>query len=83
MTRFKIFFILIVLAVLILPLSASAFWFFDKPATKITTPINNSDLSSAEKSITDAKYKIWYDSFEKKDIQAVITNQKNYYFSIN
>jgi hypothetical protein len=84
MSIFKKIFITFVLAILVIPASVSAAWFWDKPAAKTSAPTNNqiSDLTPAEKEAANNKYKIWSDSFEKGNIQSVIDNQNNFSFSI-
>ena len=88
MSKFKKAFIIFVLAILIIPLSASAFWFWDKPAAKVdaitisSASNSNTELTDAQKSLADSKYKLWEASFEKKDVQSTITNQNNFWFNI-
>jgi hypothetical protein len=49
----------------------------------ISPAINSSaELTDTEKILADSKYKLWYDSFEKKDVQSVITNQDNFWFNL-
>ena len=88
MATLKKVLIILILTILVVPLSASAFWFWDKPIAKtdaiaISPAINyNTELTNAEKIIADSKYKLWYDGFEKKDVQSVIANQNNFWFNI-
>ena len=72
------------LAVCAVPLSASAFWFWDKPAAPTTTAValQTAGLTPAEKTAADAKYKIWAASFEKGDVAAVIANQNMFWFTV-
>ncbi|MFZ4631623.1 MAG: hypothetical protein ACOYL8_00255 [Patescibacteria group bacterium] len=83
MTQLKKILLLSAFILLIMPLSASAFWFWDKPAAKVETKIVTpaAELSEAEKLSADAKYKIWNASFEKKDMNAVIANNNNFWFT--
>jgi glycosidase len=77
-------FIILMLAALAVPLSASAFWFWDKPAKtapSASTSAVSPELTAAEKEIVAAKYKTWADSFEKNNIASVIANQDNFFFT--
>lgn len=80
--RQKLFFFLF-LAALVLPASASAAWFWSKPAQ--TAPVVSTpaapELTAAEKDVVAAKYKTWADSFEKNSVTSVIANQDNFFFS--
>lgn len=80
-------FILLVLffvLVSVLPTQTSAFWWFGqkKAETKIakTEP---QGLSDQEKIKATAKYKIWNDAFEKKNIETVISNQDKFIFTVS
>lgn len=77
--------IILLLASAALPLSASAFWFWNKPMTTVA-PVTNvaqeTTLTPAEKIQADTKYKIWAASFEKRDRKAVQANQDMFWFTI-
>jgi len=85
MFKNKKVFISALILVAIIPLSVSASWFWNKPtAQKNVSTITNqtTGLSGAEKTIADAKYKIWEDGFEKKNIDSVIANADNFWFTV-
>lgn len=87
MFLYKKFLILSILFILVAPLSASADWFWNKSTTKnikqtTVTSIVPVELSAEEKSLADAKYKLWDESFEKRDIEAVIKNKDNFWFTV-
>lgn len=74
----------LLLAGLIMPVAASAFWFWNKPAAPVAsdkTPLA-AELTTAQKTQAEAKYKIWADSFEKRDVAAVIANQNMFWFTV-
>lgn len=79
---------------LIIPLSVSAFWPWSKNKDKIddkkteqatqvsgATSNNQAGLSDAAKLIAAAKYKTWEDGFEKENVDAIINNQNNFWFT--
>ena len=72
-----LFFILITA----LPKQTSAFWWFDKPQPLATTTVSTT-LSDQDKITLAAKYKIWNDSFEKKNVESVIANKNKFSFTI-
>jgi len=78
------FLAILLLAGLIMPAAASAFWFWNKPAAPVATdkaPIA-AELTAAQKNQAEVKYKIWSNSFEKRDVAAVIANQNMFWFTI-
>lgn len=80
----KVFIIALVLVATI-PLSVSAGWFWNKPAAQknISTITDQTvELSDAGKTTVDAKYKIWEDGFEKKNVDSVIANADNFWFTV-
>ena len=85
--------IILFLAALTIPLSASAGWFWNKkPAKTVPAPSATSaptvssatisELNEIDKKIVDAKYKIWADSFEKENVELVIANQDKFFFTV-
>jgi hypothetical protein len=83
----KKFLVLFILFILVIPFSASAGWFWNKPAVKNTkqaaATVTPTELSAGEKSFADAKYKLWDESFEKRNIEATIKNKDNFWFTIS
>ena len=78
------FFVLLLLIGLVMPAAASAFWFWNKPTTPTTpdkTPVAE-ELTTTQKTQAEAKYKVWADSFEKRDVAAVIANQNMFWFTV-
>ena len=82
-------YLLILLAVIglsiIIPKTASAFLWFGQKKTTVTTktttvsqPVSNEQ----DKINLAAKYKVWYDVFESKNIEAAIINQNNFSFTV-
>jgi len=73
--------IALLLVIMIAPLSASAFWFWDKPAAKTTeTPV--AELNKTQQEAVAVRYKLWAASFEKRNIETVIANQDNFWFTV-
>lgn len=74
-----LFFILIVA----LPRQTSAFgWFGQKKTETAVVTTTPQALSESEKTNVATKYKLWFDAFEKKNVEAVITNQNKFVFTI-
>ena len=66
-----------------LPFTTSAFWWFNQsPTVQNQTSIESIIINDNDKIEASNKYKIWEDSFEKKDIESVITNSDKYIFTI-
>lgn len=66
-----------------LPSKTSAFWWFGQKKTETATvKVVPKVLTETEKINTAAKYKLWSDAFEKKNIDAVVTNQNQFVFTI-
>jgi hypothetical protein len=66
-----------------IPSTISAFWFFNSSNTNTKTaesPIQT--LTDKEKIETSLKYKLWINSFEKKDIEAVVLNYDKFTYTI-
>jgi len=85
MSNCKKIFISLLIAVAAVPLSASAGWFWNKPALPEKTSVAvtlPAELTTAEKEITDAKYKIWGDGFEKKNVDSVIASADSFWFTV-
>jgi len=78
------FLVFLLLIGLIIPATASAFWFWNKPATPATPnqAAIAAELTTAQKTQAEAKYEIWADSFEKRDVAAVIANQNMFWFTV-
>ncbi len=75
---------LILLTVLLLPLSAGAFWPWNKKAVEQKTPVAvESGLSESAQAVADAKYRLFENGFEKKDIEAVIANRDSFWFTLD
>jgi len=94
MTNFKKFVLVTIALSLIFPAYALAFWPWSKDQSPNQSSekidINQSsksainqtpDLTIAAKAIADAKYKLWENSFEKKNVEEVIANQNNFWFT--
>ncbi len=80
----KIILLAALFLIVIAPWQASAFWWSSKKVNKvITTSTNNApqSLSEQEKTNTVSKLKLWKDSFDKKNVEAVIANQDKFSFS--
>jgi hypothetical protein len=82
-------YLLIFLAVIglsiVIPKTASAFWWFGQKKTTVatkTTTVSETVLSEQDKINLAAKYKIWCDAFESKNIEAAILNQNNFSFTV-
>lgn len=75
------FFIAILLTVFIIPLSVSAFWGWGKKTQSAPPPVAK-ELSAAEKEAADYKYKLWQDSFDQRDVGAVMVNQDKFFFTV-
>lgn len=85
MSNCKKIFISLLIAVAAIPLSASASWFWNKTTSpeKISVAVAlPAELTTAEKEIADAKYKIWGDGFEKKNVDSVIANADSFWFTV-
>ncbi len=64
------------------PSLVSAAWIWSKPAvTPSIQPTISTEINQAEKDIADTKYKLWEESFEKKNIESVIKNKDNFWFT--
>jgi len=75
--------IVLLAAALIMPLSASAFWFWDKPAEKAASPAApTAELDQTAQDALTARYKLWSASFEKQDADAVLANRESFWFSV-
>lgn len=80
--KFLILWLLIFSALLIMPQKTAAFWWFNqKKIIAVDTP-SISGLTDQDKANATLKYKAWEDSFEKKNVEAVIKNQNNFIFSV-
>lgn len=78
----------ILLAAFLAPLSAGAFWPWNKNKTEQRVKIDNpvvieTGLSESGKIFADAKYRLFEKGFEKKDVEAVIANQSSLWFTSN
>lgn len=68
----------IAIIILAAPMFVSAAWFWSKPAAAPTqTPVV--EINSAEKDMADAKYKLWDEGVEKKNIESVMKNKDNFW----
>lgn len=75
---------LVLLAVLLAPLSAGAFWPWNKKPAEQKTPVAiESGLSESAQAVADAKYRLFENGFEKKDVEAVIVNRNNFWFTLD
>lgn len=84
MFNWKKFVFILLFAALLVPLTASAFWFWNKPVKKAPNQnlgVKTEEFSQANKELAEAKYKLWESSFEKKDIELIIKNKNNFWFS--
>lgn len=83
MNMFKKTILTLAIVILSTPLMTSASWFWSKPtpSSVITTQIATTEINQAEKDIADTKYKLWDQSFEKRDIESVIKNKDNFWFT--
>ena len=66
-----------------IPSTTSAFWFFNSSNTNTKTaefPIQT--LTDKEKTEASLKYKLWVNGFEKKDVEAVISNSDKFIYTI-
>lgn len=84
--RYSISLILLLIAIslfLAAPNTASAFWWFGQK--KVETPAlpTQSALSEQDKLRAEAKYKIFDEAFEKKDIKVAIANQNKFSFTVD
>jgi hypothetical protein len=70
---------------LILPLTVSAFWWFGSNKTNtVSAPVvPEQKFSEQDKLNLNNKYKIWTESFEKKNIESLIANQNKFIFSLS
>ena len=70
---------------IIIPKTASAFWWLGQrktvPAIKISSS-TDSISNNQDKINLAAKYKTWHDTFENKNIESAIVNQNNFSFTI-
>ena len=85
MSNCKKIFISLLIAAAAVPLSASAGWFWNKTALPEKTSVAvalPAELTTAEKEIADAKYKIWGDGFEKKNVDSVIASADSFWFTV-
>lgn len=85
MSNCKKIFISLLIAAAAVPLSASAGWFWNKPALPEKTSVAvalPAELTTAEKEVADAKYKVWGDGFEKKNVDSVIANADSFWFTV-
>lgn len=74
----------ILLTAFLIPLSAGAFWPWNKNKTEPvakTTTATEAGLSEAGRVLADAKYRLFEKGFEKKDVEAVIANQNSLWFT--
>lgn len=76
---------IIIISMLIIPASVNAFWPWTKNKTekKVVELQEKIELSEADKSLAGAKYKIWEDGFEKKNVNEIIANRNNYVISVS
>jgi len=86
---------IITVLILVAPLSAGAFWSWNKNKAK-TEPIKNKimetnsipqkaqseDLSNSGKILATNKYRLFEESFERGDVEKIITNRDNFWFTI-
>jgi hypothetical protein len=90
----KKIFLLVAVLCLVFPLSTKAFWPWSKnktsqaPATAVeqktaNEAISPKELSASAKILANNKYKLFEDSFEKKDVEKIIANKNNFWFSIS
>lgn len=83
--NYLIVFLAVIGLSLVIPKTASAFWWFGQKKTVVETKIVTTTepvLSEQDKINLAAKYKVWYDTFEKKNIESAITNQNNFSFTV-
>lgn len=74
----------VLLAILFVPLSTKAFWPWNKKTVEQKTlATTESRLSEPTKAVAEAKYRLFENSFEKKDVEAVIANQNSFWFTID
>lgn len=71
---------IVIIAILLtsLPNTTSAFWFFN--SSKTESPVLA--LSDKEKESASIKYQLWMNSFDKKDIEKVISNSDKFIYTI-
>lgn len=76
---------IIIISMLIVPFSVHAFWPWTKNKTEkqVVESQVKVELSETDKSLAGAKYKLWEDSFEKKNVNEVITNKNNYIITVS
>ena len=76
---FKKFFVPILALIILIPLSANAWSLWKrKTANPIVKP---AELSIEAKQATDNKYSLWQKIFDKSDIEGIIANKDNLYFT--
>lgn len=93
MSNLKKLLVIFSLLVLVVPLTADAFWPFSSNKNKNQTETKalvlknetkkTPELSAAARLLADSKYKLWEDGFEKKDIDFLIANKNNFWFTIS
>src|SRR5574344_2570690 len=83
---YKIFLasLLLVVGLLALaPKTASAFWWFGQKKATTTVKIEPQGLNDQEKTKASAKYKLWFDGFEKKNVETIINNRDKFSFTVS
>ena len=97
MTNSKKLLIISGLILLVAPLTVDAFWPFSKAKNKDqndtqlkaqtvvvqTQAAVSGELSASGRTLADSKYKLWENSFEKKDVDTIITNKNNFWFTLS
>ncbi len=84
--KYKIFLasLLLVVGLLALaPKTASAFWWFGQKKATTTVKIEPQGLNDQEKTKASAKYKLWFDGFEKKNVETIINNRDKFSFTVS
>lgn len=85
--KYKIFlatFLLVIGLIAVTPKTVSAFsWFGQKKSVANTVKVEPQGLSDQEKINASAKFKIWDEAFEKKNIDVVIASQDKFLFSVS
>lgn len=74
--------VIIISLFLVAPKTAAAFWWFSQKKTVTITAPAPSVLSDQDKLRAEAKYKIFDEAFEKKNVEIVIANQDKFLFTI-
>jgi hypothetical protein len=77
--------VIIISCLLVIPTKTSAAWWFSSRKevnTQQAPAVDNYSLDGKSLSSLSTKYKIWVDSFEKRNIESVIINQNNFSFSV-